>query len=98
VGSENGHLIRRTQAVRREAVVDGGSEVLLRKLAAGFLERLFPTATHKRRSHAGADHARRGSPVEWRITIVWTIENGKLVRGKAFSSRAEALAAAGLHE
>src|SRR5215218_10261371 len=45
VGSENGHLVRRTQAVRREGVVHDGSEVHLRKRAARFLERLFPTAT-----------------------------------------------------
>jgi hypothetical protein len=36
VGSENGHLVRRTQAVRCEDVVHGGSEVHLRKRAARF--------------------------------------------------------------
>ena len=45
VGSENGHHVRRTQAVRREGVVDGGSEVHFRKRAARFLEGLYPTAT-----------------------------------------------------
>ena len=45
VGSENGYLVRRTQAVRCEDVVHGGSEVHLRKRAARFLERLYPTAT-----------------------------------------------------
>jgi hypothetical protein len=47
VGSENGHLVRRTQALRREDVVHRGSEVQLRKRAARFLEQLYPTATHK---------------------------------------------------
>jgi hypothetical protein len=45
VGSENGHLVRRTQAVRREGVVYGSSEVHLHKGAARFRERLFPTAS-----------------------------------------------------
>jgi hypothetical protein len=45
--SENGHLVRRTQPVRCEDVVHGGSEVHLRKRAARFLERLYPTATSK---------------------------------------------------
>ncbi len=46
VGSENGHLVRRTQAVRCEDVVHGGADVHLRKRAARFLERLFPTASY----------------------------------------------------
>jgi ketosteroid isomerase-like protein len=37
-----------------------------------------------------------GLPIEWRINIVWTFDGEKLVRGRAFSSRVEALAAAGL--
>jgi hypothetical protein len=45
VGSENGHLLRRTQAVRRKGVAHGGSEVHLRGRAACFLTRLCPTAT-----------------------------------------------------
>jgi hypothetical protein len=44
-GSENDHLVRRTQAVGWEDVVHGGSEAHLRKRAARFLERLYPTAT-----------------------------------------------------
>jgi hypothetical protein len=40
VGSENGYLVRRTQAVRREGVVHGGSEVHVRKGAPRFRERL----------------------------------------------------------
>jgi hypothetical protein len=47
VGSEIGHLVRRTQAVRCEDIVHGGSEVHLRKRAARFLEQLYPTATSK---------------------------------------------------
>jgi hypothetical protein len=45
VGSENGHLVRRARAFHREGVAHGSSEVDLRKRAAQFLERLFPTAT-----------------------------------------------------
>jgi hypothetical protein len=52
VGSENGHLVRRTQAVRREGVVHDGSEVHLRERAARFLERLFPTASDECESGA----------------------------------------------
>jgi hypothetical protein len=44
-GSENGHVVRRVQAVRRERVVHRASEVRLRKRAARFPERLYPTAT-----------------------------------------------------
>jgi hypothetical protein len=54
VGSENGDLVRRTQAVRREGVAHGGSEVPLRKRAACFLERVFPTATSKSSTGAPA--------------------------------------------
>jgi hypothetical protein len=49
----NGHLVRRTQAVRREGVVDGGSEVHLRKLAARFLERL--SDSHPRTQHLSGE-------------------------------------------
>jgi hypothetical protein len=45
VGSKNGHLVRHTLAVRHVDVVHGGAEVHLRKRAACFLERLYPTAT-----------------------------------------------------
>ena len=48
VGSENGHLVRRTQAVRREGVVHGGSEVHLRKRAARFLGTAL-SDSHRRR-------------------------------------------------
>jgi hypothetical protein len=54
VGSENRHLVRRTQPARRERRVHGGSEVHLRKRAALFLRRLFPTASWTRSSDAGA--------------------------------------------
>jgi hypothetical protein len=60
VGSANGHLIARAQGVRCEAVVHGGSEVHLRKRAAHFLERLFPTATDASRSGAGPDRTPAG--------------------------------------
>jgi hypothetical protein len=45
VGSQYDLLVRRTQAVRREGVVHGGSELHLSRRAARFLERLFPTAS-----------------------------------------------------
>jgi hypothetical protein len=37
-------------------------------------------------------------PIEWRINTVWTFDGEKLVRGRAFSSRAEALEAAELRD
>jgi ketosteroid isomerase-like protein len=37
-------------------------------------------------------------PLEWRIPGVWTIKDGKIARVVFFSSRAEALEAAGLSE
>lgn len=39
-----------------------------------------------------------GLPIEWRINTVWTFDGDKLVRGRAFSSRAEALEAAELRD
>jgi hypothetical protein len=48
VGSESGQLVRRAETVHREGVAHGGCEVHLRKRAAGFLERLFPTASDER--------------------------------------------------
>ena len=54
VGSENGHVVRRIQAVRREGVVYRASEVHLRKRAARFPERLWPTATRGSGSEAHA--------------------------------------------
>jgi ketosteroid isomerase-like protein len=39
-----------------------------------------------------------GVPTEWWINTVWTFDGGSLVRGRAFSSRAEALKAVGLRE
>jgi hypothetical protein len=59
--SENGHLVRHTQAVRCEDVVHGGSKVQLRKRAARFLERLYPTPTP--RSGSGGD----GCPAALRV-------------------------------
>jgi hypothetical protein len=61
VGSEIGHLVRRTRAVRCEDVVHGGSEVDLPKRAARFLERLYPTATGERNSAQDGDRVRRRS-------------------------------------
>ena len=40
--------------------------------------------------------ARSGVPVTQRVAIVWTFQRGVLVRGKSFSSRAEAFEAVGL--
>jgi hypothetical protein len=51
-GFQNGHLVRRTQAVRCEDAVHGGSEVHLRKRAARFLGRL------SRQPHAKAGTTR----------------------------------------
>jgi ketosteroid isomerase-like protein len=39
-----------------------------------------------------------GVPVSQQVAFVWTFEGGKIVRGKSFTSRAEALEAAGLRE
>ena len=40
-----------------------------------------------------------GLPIEWRVNVVWTFDhNGRVMRGSAFSSRVEALKAAGLSE
>jgi len=39
-----------------------------------------------------------GVPVSQWVTILWTFEDGWIVRGKSFTSRAEALEAAGLRE
>jgi len=41
---------------------------------------------------------RSGVPVSQELAIVWTFEEGKIVRGRSFKSRAEALEAAGLRE
>jgi ketosteroid isomerase-like protein len=42
--------------------------------------------------------ARSGAPVSQRVAIVYTFEDERIVRGKSFTSRAEALEAAGLEE
>jgi ketosteroid isomerase-like protein len=42
--------------------------------------------------------ASSGAPVSQQVAFVWTFEGGKIVRGKSFTSRAEALEAAGLRE
>ena len=39
-----------------------------------------------------------GASVSQQVAIVWTFEDGRIVRGKSFTSRAEALEAAGLRE
>lgn len=41
---------------------------------------------------------RSGVPVAQRVAIVYTFEDDRIVRGKSFTSRAEALEAAGLSE
>jgi ketosteroid isomerase-like protein len=42
--------------------------------------------------------AQSGVPVTSQVATVWTIEDGRAVHAKAFTSRAEALEAAGLRE
>ena len=39
-----------------------------------------------------------GAEASWTLWQVWTVKDGKFVRGQAFSSKAEALEAAGLSE
>ena len=39
-----------------------------------------------------------GVPVSQQVAIVWTFEEGQIVRGKSFASRTEALEACGLSE
>jgi ketosteroid isomerase-like protein len=41
---------------------------------------------------------RSGVPTNWDIWQVWTLRDGKVVRGKGFMNREEALEAAGLSE
>jgi ketosteroid isomerase-like protein len=41
---------------------------------------------------------RSGVPVSQRVAVVWTFEDERIVRGKSFASRAEALEAAELRE
>jgi uncharacterized protein len=48
-----------------------------------------------RQSGRGAES---GLPLQWPINVVWTFDGGKVVRGRALSSRAEALEAVGLRE
>jgi ketosteroid isomerase-like protein len=42
--------------------------------------------------------ASSGVPVSQHVAMVWTFDEGRIVRGKSFTSRAEALEAAGLRE
>ena len=42
--------------------------------------------------------AHSGVPASQQVAMVWTFEDGRIVRGKSFTSRAEALEAAGLEE
>src|SRR5918995_6055461 len=39
-----------------------------------------------------------GVPVSQRVTMLWTFKDDRIVRGKSFTSRAEALEAAGLEK
>jgi hypothetical protein len=39
-----------------------------------------------------------GAPATWSIWQVWTLQDGKFVRGQGFTDREEALEAAGLSE
>jgi ketosteroid isomerase-like protein len=41
---------------------------------------------------------RSGVPASQRVAVVWTFRYGKIVRGKSFTSRAEALEAVGLSD
>ena len=41
---------------------------------------------------------RSGVPVSQQVAIIWTFQDERVVRGKSFTSRAEALDAAGLEE
>ena len=77
--------------------VEGGLDFIeeLRATFQGFtteIEEIIDSGEHvivvSRQSGQGS-----GSrfPLEWRINIVWTFDRGKLVRGKAFSSRAKPL-------
>ena len=61
VGSDNGHLVRRTEAVRRKGVAHGGSEVHLRGRTARFLTRFI------RQPHAKAGARQSRSA---KITVV----------------------------
>jgi hypothetical protein len=76
VGSENGHLVRRTRAVRREGVVHGGSEVHLRKSAARSLERLYPTASREKEQRRSVDRAQAGA---WSFPSVSHVSRRRLV-------------------
>jgi ketosteroid isomerase-like protein len=48
-----------------------------------------------RQSGRGAES---GLHMRWHVHVVWTFDNGNVVRGRAFSSRAYALEAVGLRE
>jgi ketosteroid isomerase-like protein len=48
--------------------------------------------------HLGARGRSSGVDVELTVTLVWTLEAGKVVRVRAYTSRDEALEAAGLTE
>ena len=39
-----------------------------------------------------------GAEASWELWLVWTLREGKIVRGQAFTTREEALEAAGLEE
>jgi ketosteroid isomerase-like protein len=41
---------------------------------------------------------RSGAPASWNLWQVWTIRSGEVVRGQAFTSRVEALEAAGVQK
>jgi hypothetical protein len=79
MGSENGHLVRRTQPAPRERTVHRGSGAHLRKRAALFLGRLFPTASWKTSAALGRSlpsnaatapgRAGIGSRLPWSLTL-----------------------------
>jgi hypothetical protein len=39
-----------------------------------------------------------GAETTWELWLVWTLREGRIVRGQAFTTREEALEAAGLSE
>ena len=49
-------------------------------------------------SHLGGTARASGVPTEIRIPVVWTIRDGKIVRGREYLTMDEALRAAGLAE
>ena len=46
--------------------------------------------------HASGKSKRTGIPVDMRYAVVYTVQDGKIVRGREYATRAEALKAVGL--